>query len=131
MKLPSSAIIIEAIASPMPGIESIGESSLSMMILISASISEISSSRRCISLMVCLSSSAFAELWIDQYNNVVASPIVYGNDNIQIVKWPSLPLIYVFSNPSVLMEIDLAEKIDLDQDFISLFNKIYEYKHKK
>jgi len=29
------------------------------------------------------------------------------------------------------MEIDLAEKIDLDQDFISLFNKIYEYKHKK
>ena len=74
---------------------------------------------------------AFAELWIDQYNNVVASPIVYGNDNIQIVKGPSLPLIYLFSNPSVLMEIDLAEKIDLDQDFISLFNKIYEYKHKK
>lgn len=61
----------------------------------------------------------------------MASPIVYGNDNIQIVKGPSLPLIYLFSNPSVLMEIDLAEKIDLDQDFISLFNKIYEYKHKK
>jgi hypothetical protein len=66
-------------------------------------------------------SSAFAELWIDTSGHIVASPIIYSHDKVEIVKRGG----YWSLSYTTLIELTLADNMNIDMDFISLFNEIY------
>ena len=69
-------------------------------------------------------SSAFANLWINAENEIMATPILYDDDYVQLVKRPSI--FTLFRDYTVLINLPLSDTVNLDQSYIDLFNKVYE-----
>ena len=69
-------------------------------------------------------SSAFANLWINAENEIMATPILYDDDYVQLVKRPSI--LTLFRDYTVLINLPLSDTVNLDQSYIDLFNKVYE-----
>ncbi len=67
--------------------------------------------------------SNFAELWIDETGNVMATPIIYDNDYVRIVKRTG----FKYLNKETVYTIPLTDIIDLGQSFIDLYNNIKDY----
>lgn len=69
-------------------------------------------------------SSAFANLWINAEDEIMATPILYDDDYVQLVKRPSI--FTLFRDYTVLINLPLSDTVNLDQSYIDLLNKVYE-----
>ena len=67
--------------------------------------------------------SAFAYLWVNENNDVMATPCVYGNDYVKLVRSKDD---FGILNEDVL-NVPLSDTINLGQSFLDLYNKIKAY----
>ena len=66
---------------------------------------------------------AFAQLWINNNGDVMAAPLLYSNDKVEIAKRSGL---FYWLDDTPLIELKLSDSINLEQSFIDLFNTIYK-----
>ena len=64
----------------------------------------------------------FAQLWINNDGNVMAAPLLYSNDKVEIGKRSGWFPLFDYTP---LIELKLSDNINLEQDFVDMFNKIY------
>lgn len=66
---------------------------------------------------------AFAQLWINNNGDVMAAPLLYSNDKVEIAKRSGL---FYWLDYTPLIELKLSDSINLEQSFIDLLNTIYK-----
>lgn len=66
---------------------------------------------------------AFAQLWINNNGDVMAAPLLYSNDKVEIAKRSGL---FYWLDYTPLIELKLSDSINIEQSFIDLFNTIYK-----
>ena len=69
------------------------------------------------------SNGSFAQLWINDNGDVIAAPLLYANDKVQIVRRSGWSYLFDYTP---LIELKLSDSINLEQNFVDMFNKIYE-----
>lgn len=68
-------------------------------------------------------SSAFANLWINDEGNIMATPILYDNDYVKLVRRKTWTYLFAYDT---LLNMPLSETINLEQSYLELFKKAYE-----
>lgn len=68
-------------------------------------------------------SSAFANLWINDGGNIMATPILYDNDYVKLVRRKTWTYLFAYDT---LLNTPLSETINLEQSYLELFKKAYE-----
>lgn len=64
----------------------------------------------------------FAQLWINNKGEVMATPILYDNDYVKIVKRTGFEKL----NKEIVYTIPLSDTINLEQSFMDLYNNMHE-----
>ena len=67
-------------------------------------------------------SSAFANLWINDEGNIMATPILYDNDYVKIVRRSTWTYLFDYN---VLLNVPLSETINIEHSYLDLFKKAY------
>ena len=63
----------------------------------------------------------FAQLWINNNGDVMAVPLLYTNDKVEIGRRYG----FLYYDYIPLIELKLSDSINLEQDFVNMFNQIY------